>query len=36
MAGDITLFKSLGIAPADLYAAWHILQKNPPSGGSLR
>jgi ornithine cyclodeaminase len=23
-AADITLFKSLGIAAEDLYAAWHI------------
>jgi ornithine cyclodeaminase len=25
-ATDITLFKSLGIAAEDLYAAWHIYQ----------
>jgi ornithine cyclodeaminase/alanine dehydrogenase-like protein (mu-crystallin family) len=25
--GEITLFKSLGIAAEDLYAAWHIYKK---------
>jgi ornithine cyclodeaminase len=33
---EITLFKSLGIAAEDLYAAWHIyqnMQKSPPQGG---
>jgi alanine dehydrogenase len=31
---EITLFKSLGIAAEDLYAAWHVWnKKSPPSGG---
>jgi ornithine cyclodeaminase/alanine dehydrogenase-like protein (mu-crystallin family) len=29
---EITLYKSLGIAAQDLYAAWHVYRKTPPQG----